>query len=249
MANMCLTFEDVYKSVSKFIGWGASPTGTDATNAKAVVIRGYRRFLHPINLQTGRAHTWSFLKKSAVLVTESDKWVYNLPTDFDKLSMPFRHEADSGYPGLIYVSEDKIIRCRASAATTSYPHFFAIKPGIYIKEIGTTYEVIFFETPNSAYPLVYSYIINPPKLVEDDDIFIGGDFASEVILESALSVSEQEYDEVRGLHTEIATELTQQLIQADTSTIPDTLGKNYDTNIRYVEFQRSLPLTETDSIY
>lgn len=249
MADLRLTFTDVYTKVSEFIGWGSSPGTTNLALAKDVVHRGYRRFLHPINMQTGRAHLWSFLKKSTVLVTESGKWVYNLPVDFNRLRIPFKHEADSGYPYLVFTSEDKIIQYRAGAATTGYPHFFAIRVGTYVKEIGTTYEVIFFETPNSTYPLVYSYIFRPSKLVETTDLFIGGDLASEAILESCLAVAEIEYDDTIGIHHQEADRLIQQLMQADTPTTANTVGKNLDTNIRYISYERPLPLTLSENIY
>ena len=97
--------------------------------------------------------------------------------------------------------------------------------------------------------LNYSYIIKPPKLIETTDLFIGGDFASEVILEHCLAVAEQEYDEVIGVHSQKAIELTQQLIVNDEPIIPDSVGRNLDTGIKRVEWQRPLPLTDTVSIY
>lgn len=249
MGMLQLTYEDVYKKVSEYIGWGSSPTGTNLTNTKAVVTRGYTRFLRPINIQTSRKHTWSFLVKHTVLNTKNDEWIYNLPTDFHSVYSVFTHEKDSGYPPMQSITIAKINQMRAGVDSTNFPHFYSIRTGPYVKEIGTSYEVAFFETPNANYRLNYSYLIRPPKLIETTDLFVGGDFASEVILEHCLAVAEQEYDEVLGTHTQLAQQLTQQLIVNDEPIIPDSVGKNVDTNVRDISFQRPLPLTQTDSIY
>ena len=249
MAVLQLTFSDVYNKVGEFIGWASPLDGDDLTNAKAVVARGYMRFLLPINMNTGKKHTWSFLVEHTVLNTENDKWVYNLPTDFHALYSVFTHEKDSGYPPMKSITLEKIRQMRAGVESTNFPHFYTIKTGHYVKEIGTTYDVAFFETPNANYRLNYSYIIKPPKLIETTDLFIGGDLASEVILEHCLAVAEQEYDGVIGVHSQKAIELTQQLIVNDEPIIPDSVGRNLDTGIKRVEWQRPLPLTETGSIY
>lgn len=249
MATLQLSFSDVYNRVSDFIGWGSSPSGTDLTNAKAVVHRGYRRFLYPINLTTGRKHTWSFLVKNAVLSTKDDEWVYNLPTDFSRLYTVFVHEADSGYPPMKSTSMEKIHQMRAGIESTAFPHFYCIFNDRYVKEIGTTYNVAFFETPNNNYRLNYSYVIRPPQLSDTTDVFVGGDLASEVILEHCLAVAEQEYDDVIGNHTQMAAQLTQQLIENDLPIIPDSVGKNIDPSVNVVKFERPLPLTKTENIY
>jgi hypothetical protein len=239
----------VYTKVSEFIGWGSSPGATNLASAKTVVHRGYRRFIYPINPVTGRLHTWSFLEKQAILNTESGKWIYNLPIDFQRLTIPFRHEIDSGFPRMVNRPLEVLWQMRAGVESTSYPHFFAIKTGRYVKEIGTTYEVVFFETPNANYFLNYSYIFRPQQLSATTDVFVGGDFASEAILEHCLAVAEQEYDDTIGVHTQLADKLTNQLIQSDVVVKADSVGKNIDTGVRYIEFTRPLPLTTNDSIY
>lgn len=249
MGDLRLSFSDIYTSVSTFLGWGASPSTANLALAKAVVHRGYRRFLYPINAQTGKIHNWSFLVKHTVLNTKDSEWAYSLPEDFDKLIIPFRHEKDSGYPRMESRPAELIYQMRAGVESTNYPHFYAIRTGPYVKEIGTTYEVVFFETPNSNYYLNYAYLFRPPQLSATTDVFVGNDFASEAILENCLAVAEQEYDDTIGIHTQLAEKLTQQLIQADTTCVADSVGKNLDTSVRYISFERPLPLTETTSIY
>jgi len=92
-------------------------------------------------------------------------------------------------------------------------------------------------------------VFRPPQLSATTDVFIGGDFASEAILENCLAAAEIEYDDTLGIHNQIAEKLIQQLIQSDTATVADSVGKNIDSGVRYIEFQRPLPLTETANIY
>lgn len=249
MATLQLQFSEVYIKVSEFLGWGSNPAGADLTNAKNVVHRGYRRFLRPVDLRYGKKHVWSFLEKHTVLNTKSGEWVYNLPSDFHSLRSPFKHEKDSGYPPMQPRALADLQQMRSGVDSMSYPYFYALKTGLYVKEIGSTYEVAFFETPNENYRLNYSYIFKPPKLENDTDVFVGGDLASEAILEQCLAVAEHEYDEIIGTHTQAASKITQDLIVNDESTIADSVGKNIDPSVRYIDFQRPLSLTDTDSIY
>jgi len=161
----------------------------------------------------------------------------------------FRHEKDSGYPAMQPITVEKIHQMRAGVESTNYPHFYAIRTGRYIKEIGTTYEVLFYETSNANYYLNYAYVFRPQQLVNTTDLFVGDDFASEAILENCLAVAEQEYDDTIGIHSQEAERLTQQLIQADVPTVADSVGKNIDTGVRYISYERPLPLTETENIY
>lgn len=249
MSSLQLNFENIYTKISEYIGWGTTPSATNLALAKDVVHRGYRRFLRPIDMRTGRKHTWSFLTKHVVLNTKNGEWIYNLPIDFHSVYSVFTHEKDSGYPPMQSITIAKIDQMRAGVDSTNFPHFYSVRTAPYVKEIGTLYEVVFFETPNANYRLNYSYIIRPPKLSETTDLFVGGDFASEVILEHCLSVAESEYDEILGIHTQLAQQLTQQMVVNDEPIIPDSVGRNLDVNIKHVSFERSLPLTETDSIY
>jgi len=249
MSSLILNFGDIYKSVSRFLGWNDEPTDKQLKIVKDIVLRGYRQFLYPINARTGTIHTWSFLVKHDILHTKNNEWVYKLPEDFNRIVVPFRHEKDSGYPAMQPRPVELIHQMRAGVESTNYPHFYAIRTGPYVKEIGTTYEVIFFETPNTDYYLNYAYVFRPDKPSAITDVFVGGDIASEAILENCLAVAESQEDNILAVHNQIAEKLTQQLIQVDTVTVSDSVGKNIDTGVRYISFERPLPLTETENIY
>ena len=144
---------------------------------------------------------------------------------------------------------EHIHQMRAGIESTGFPHYYALRTAPYTKEIGTTYEVVFFETPNDNYRLNYSYVFRPPKPVDDDDVFVGGDEASETILECCLAIAEIEYDDTIGIHNQVADRLIQQLIQDDTVLVADSVGMNIDTNVKYISYQRPLPTIEMNEIY
>jgi len=224
MSSLRLTFSDVYNEVSRIVGWGSTPTGANLVSAKALVHAGYRRFLYPIDMTTGRRHVWSFLRKDTVLDTTSGVWRYTLPEDFNNLIVGFRHGEDSGYPALIKVSPDYILRQRTRGDSSSYPIRFALQPVRYDASMEQLWEVWFHEVPNAVYPLNYLYELRPPELSNATDYFVGGDLASEAILQCALAVAELRYDDKIDIHAQEAERLVQQLIQADTVVRPDIYG-------------------------
>ena len=241
MATLRLSFSDCYKEVSRVLGWGISPSGQNLTDAKAITHAGYRKFLYPINMMTGKQHTWSFMIKHSSLELEGSKWQYVLPVDFERLSMPFTYSDDDQYMQLKHVSASMLLNNRAIAESNGTPCVFSVQPGVYNAEHGQNYEAWFYETPSQAYTLKYAYVLRPAQLVNDNDYFIGNDFASEAILESALAVAELRWDGVQGVHTAEADKLIQQLIMSDTVMQPSYHGVLVDTGIRPRYFERPLP--------
>ncbi len=251
MASLQLNFSDVYNRVSSFLGWGSSPSGTNLTNAKNIVYRGYINFLNPVIELAGKRkkYLWSFLIKYGELVTKDDQWVYELPSDYENVDIWFEHDEDSGYPRIKKIDPQMLLRKRSNCSSSSYPTFCAIRAGRYDKSAGQIYEVMFFETPNQAYNIPYYYVISPPKPEDSTDVFIGGVFASEVIMECALALAEQEYDDIIGHHTALVKEKIANLIEMDRGHIPETVGKITDGNIRVISFARPLNTISEDTIY
>ncbi len=225
MANLKLSFEDVYTKVSEFLGLGSSPTGADLTKVKDITYRGLRNFLYPVNAENGELHHWSFLRQYNTLITTDGQWKYVLPSDFANVEIKFIHDSQSGYSPITKLSADAIMQKRVFANLNSYPEYFAIVSGNYTKETGQGYEVWFYGTPNGQYIIPYWYIIEPEKPVETTDIFVGGILASEAILECALAVAETQEEDKPGHHVQLAETIVQKLIKADKSTIADVLGK------------------------
>jgi len=242
------TFQEVYVTVGEFVGWGSSPAAGDVTKAKNLVYRGYRRFLQPINLRKGKPHVWSFLKQDSTITTVPGQWVYSLPADFGYPTRPFSFPEGKGLPPMKERSVSQVMNARTITSSTSYPYIFAIRNGKYVKEIGTLREVIFNPTPGSVYTLNYSYVMSPPKPVNDNDLFVGGAWASEAILECCLAAAELQMDDVIGNHNQKAEEAIQSLIQTDLQNTPETVGRVIDGNLRPSDYSiiRFLDLVENN---
>lgn len=224
MANLCLTFLDVYTSVSEYLGLGSSPTGTNLTKVKNIVHRGYRQFLNPVDGKTSKGYVWSFLHKEAMLNTAEGIEEYELPADFGYLWYGPKYDSDVYYPNPQSTSIETIRVWLSIDTSNNYPQLYAIVSDVYNPLVGQRYKIVFYPPPNSNYLLRYGYIIEPPKLSNDTDIFVGGMRVSEAILESCLAVAEQQEDDTVGLHTQLSTKLINDLIRADVKHAPDFLG-------------------------
>jgi len=146
-------------------------------------------------------------------------------------------------------SVSQIMAARTIASSTSYPYIFAIRNGKYVKEIGTLKEVIFNPTPGNVYTLNFSYVMSPPKPVEDDDLFVGGTWASEAILECCLAAAELQMDDVVGAHNQEAERLIQGLIQTDLQNAPKTVGKVFDGGLHRADYSIIRQLELVEDIY
>lgn len=189
MADLILTYKDLYDRTSKFLGsYGTTgATGAQLTQAQEAVADGYRRFLN--------AHDWSFLKKTTTLGLKSGKWEYNLPDDYRAIKVPFHFSQGDGYPPLENDTEDNIMQARTEVETTSYPQIYAERTGSYSPEHGTVYQVIFWPTPDSDYTLYYTYKFMPEAMSNDSDVPVGGSEMTELIKEMCLAEAESFFDD------------------------------------------------------
>jgi len=252
MATLQLTFSDLYQRVAEFLGlttYSVAPTSTNLTMVKDIVYRGYRQFLIPINVSTGKLHRWSFLYKHDILKTTADKWIYELPPDFANEVLFFEHDTDTSYSRPTSKNYKDILRFRALSDSSSYPSCFAVRTGRYDKEVGQRYEVVFYETPNGVYTLPYCYIFDPIKPDTTTDYLVGGVRASEAILESCLAIAELQEDDTVGNHAAKAEELIQKLIRQDVPLLADSVGINLDTGVIKTEWSRYLTTLESDTVY
>lgn len=228
MSRLTLNYSEIYTLVSQFLGLG--DTASDAT--KAIVARGYRDFLYPIDLRSGQSHDWNFLKQYYTFSTTSGQNKYALPIDFSDLLDDFHYTAGKGFSRLLKRSAEQIEEMAANFDDTSYPEFYAVTPSRYDLEIGTVYELWLYPTPGQSYTLSTFYRIDPLKPSETTDLMVGGIRATEAILESCLAAAELEQDEVIGVHSQKANELIQKLIVADTITNSDLIGNLYSDKDR-----------------
>lgn len=241
MADLSLAFSSIYNKISEFYGTGSSPTGDDLTKVKATACRGYRRFLYPTDVRTGRRHIWSFLKQYATITTVGDQYKYALPSDFGRMYINFRYDKSEGYPPLNKRNVGYIIQERTWTNMSGHPEIYAIVPSKYDVTVGTTWDLWLYPTPGDAYLFHYFYLINPKKPENATDILIGGVEATEAILESCLAVVEDEDDDMATTHhTQLANKFIQDLIAADTVDLGDGVGRMTDP--RFVSWPGERPL-------
>ena len=255
MANLVLCFSDVYQKVSEMAGWGSSPSAANLVKAKDLVYRGYRSFLNPINPQTGETHNWSFLKRNAVINTIGDKWEYELPADFGRMTMMPRFGPDEGYGNPQTRSVAQLYELRNWDASSGYPQYVAVQAKTYDPIVGQRYSLLIHPPADGVYPLHYGYVIEPAKLVNATDVFVGGALTSEAILESCLAAVERWLDGKLDVHTAEAEKLINQLIQSDGGFAPDSVGMNNDPGAQGISLSaeevrnwRTPPLTSVYGI-
>jgi len=227
MASLILKLSDLYTNVSNLLcltATGTAPTDTNLTTCKDIVYRGYRQFLYPVNMQTGELHNWSFLKQLYVFPTQSGKWKYTLPSNFsDFLDQPHFDDSD-GYNELTRLGPEQILELRKTGISSGFPTYFALAPYTFDDSTGTFYEMWIDPEPDGVYRLKFFYRIDPLKPENAADYLVGGVRASEAILENCLAVAEQQEDDIIGIHTQLANELTQKLIKSDIQEESDFLG-------------------------
>jgi len=236
MAKLTLSYQNLYDEVSHFLGLtarGTSPSSTNLTLCKALVDRGIRQFLYPIDMETGKPHEWEFLKVYWDFTTTSGQWKYALPVDFSDTYSTLYFDTSSANPPLVKRSAEQILDMRTGGADQGYPEYFAITPLRYDIEIGTLYELWVHPVPSQTDTLSGFYRADPIQLSATTDLVIGGIRAIEAILESCLAVAEhQEDDMLTSHHTQKAAELVQKLIKFDKVTTTDKIGNLYRDKYR-----------------
>lgn len=238
MANLRLRFSDLVLRVTDFLAWtnGSAPTGDNLTNGTAIVARGYRQFLYPIDQRTGQAHEWNFLKKFYSMNLTNGNWRYLLPDDFSSIITNPNYGDDENYKEMRRVTSEQIKSLRAGGVTNYAPYLFAIVNANYDKETGDKDEIWFYPESDSSYSISFWYKSDPLKLDSDDDYLVGGVKAVEAIIENCLAVAEQQENDEIGIHTELAVKLTQELIITDSNNNRNIhIGNLYSDNEYQVE--------------
>jgi len=217
MAKLELTLSDLVTRISDFLGDvnGTEPTGTALTLATGIVARGLRRFLYPIDMRTGTAHEWSFMKQLCRLPLKALVWQYPLPANFSELVSDPVFGDDDLYPAMKKIAPEKMLNLRAAQTTEFAPSFYAIAKTGAGSTLGEQDEIWFYPIPDSTYTVRFWYKLDPLKPEATNEVLPGGAKAAEAIIEHCLAVAEQQENDKVGLHTELATRLTQELIVHD----------------------------------
>lgn len=241
MASLILTFEDAYKRVSSFLGFGTSPAGTNLTTVKDIVYRAYRSFLFPLDPATGQSYVWSFLRKTGSVITKANFYSYELPEDFVGLVSGFKYDAGENKDNPIQINMSKLRALRSqSVATAANPEYYAINVEPFDMATGSRYSVNFYKTPSGAVTFKYDYIYDPVKPSATTDVFIGGVRGSEVIMQLALGVAELQEDEMAGPQEAKAKEMLDAYIKYDKQYIPNAVEIDPDKQEHIPSFRKRM---------
>lgn len=237
MANLRLTFADLYTRVSVFIGATdndseTAPTGDALTKCKNIVQRGLRNFLYPIDARTGEYWEWSFLRPVHTIRLLGNKWRYQLPEDFSSIITNPTYSEDDSFEQIARTTPDNIMNLMSAGSISYAPYYYAIVTSDYDPEIGEFDEIWFYPEPDSTYNLQFFYKSDPTKCDDSTDFLPGGVKSTEAILENCLAIAESQEDDIIGIHTKLAQKLTQDLITIDSKKDADNvlIGNLYGGN-------------------
>lgn len=229
MADLSLTFENLYDEVLKFLGTynSDSPETTDLADAKFIVNRAYARYVS--------YYDWTFLSQEKTLETVDGTYKYELPTDFSYLIYPkLAFDSDDAYPEVQQRTPGQIKEFRADTVYENAPSYFALQAGSYTKETGQGWEIWFYPTPDTIYHLQYLCKISPQKLVSDADIPIGGADMSDCLLELCLAYAEAYKDERQAVHSQLVNQILGPAKVMDNRRRSSFLGMFGDVSLRNV---------------
>jgi hypothetical protein len=238
MDSLILSFEDVYKRVSDFLGLSTSPAGTNLTKVKDITYRAYRKFLFPYNPQTRQIYVWSFLRRTGLIKTVINKYDYKLSDDFVGLVSGFKFDAGENKDNPQRIDISKFRALRSISVTTGTPEYYSIIASPYHTDTGASYEVWFYKTPDAVYTYKYEYIFDPPKPSATTDIFVGGVRGSEVIMQLALAIAELQEDDMAGPQNDKADMMLAAFIAYDQQYIPNAIEDDPDLTQSIPNFRR-----------
>ena len=234
MANLRLTYSDIYTRISNFLGLtdaGTAPTGTDLITCKDICQRGLRQFLYPIDDRTYEYWEWSFLSPLHTMNLLDDKWRYQLPEDFSSILTNPTYSEDDSFKQMARTTPDNIMNLMSGGDVNYAPYYYSIVTSDYDPEIGEFEEIWFYPKPDSSYTIQFFYKSDPTKASNAGDFLPGGVKSTEAILENCLAVAESQEDDVLGIHIQLAQKLTQDLIIIDSQKDGDNvvIGNLYDS--------------------
>jgi len=217
MSDLSFTFEDIYKKVSRYLGYGEKPADERLRIVKDIVNRAYRQFLYPIDERTGKEYCWSFLKQLYTIPVQTNKWKYALPEDFSELLTDPVFDDEDGYISLLKITPEQLLDLRVASVSSNPPAFYSIVTAPYDLEVGSKYEIWLHDKPDSSYVLRVFYKIDPLKPDKNSNKLVGGVRAVETILEMCFAIAETQEDGLIGIHSQIAEKLVRNLIITDSS--------------------------------
>jgi len=228
MANLALTYGDVYKRVSEFLRISSNPLGTDLTLVQDITKRAYREFLYPVHPESGLLHTWSFLRSRGTIRTKVGEYLYPLPSNFVTILSSPKLINGEGKMNPEYVDVTKWMGLRTTSVATGTPEYYCVDIGEYHPETGQLHDVKFWYTPDAVYDYTYYYVFEPEAPTLSTDYFVGGIAAAEVIQQMAVGIAESQEDENDGEQQNKASRMLAAYMLWDKAYAMNAFGPGWD---------------------
>ncbi len=190
------TFNEVVELVRAFLGVGSS--ASDTAKCQACVQTGYRDVLFPGDLRGRGYYPWTFLQKHTSLTTTASSATSDLPSDFGGILYGFTWADEESRSPLLQVGVQDILEAKAVDTSEDYPTMFAITTSTTAG--ATTYQAMFWPTPDDAYTLYYGYVICP-SMPSGSEVFYGPEWVDELVVAASYAAAERiELDRVGFWH-------------------------------------------------
>lgn len=168
--TLLTTKEKVWKRIGVHLGFGPNYKAWSASQlakVKEIFKEGLRLFCNPpIIPGMTYPHQWGFLRPKASLSTVASQTTYDLPVDLAAVEGPmvFKPSSHMVWPAARQVGEWQIREKLQRSNLTGRPREFAVRVKAATADPQykgqTTYEVIFYPTPDAVYELEYRYTVS-----------------------------------------------------------------------------------------
>jgi hypothetical protein len=235
-------FTEFELEVSAFLGYGSDRTlwtTEEEAEIGRTIQEAYRYILYPSRLPGGGLpHVWSWLRQVGTVTTVSGTDTYTLDADFGSMHTRYLTYAANTYWLPIERTSAQDLRERKQwSSQTSRPWLYALEWEPQTAGLNQRQRIIFYPTPDDAYPLSYEYAILIGKLSRINPFPLGGPRISQLMIEACKAVGEAKKNGARGDQWNIFKEELGDAIALDASTLTErTVGKlasQYDEADRF----------------
>jgi hypothetical protein len=194
-SSLSLTYDQIYAKIGDYLqGDTTVPNADSAIDARIddCIQSGLRTFY--------AAHDWSFLQIVATLSVSSATTA--LPDDFARLcddpSYPSSGGSSSVPPTTLSrvkrISDDELRKLLSANSTTGAPLYCSVRSHGVVTT-GERFDLCVYPSPSGSKTFTYCYITLPNKLSSGSNYPLGGSMHAETILQAALAIAEQRWDD------------------------------------------------------
>lgn len=228
--SLVTSYDEIQREVGLFLGAGRTPsswTADAAADIAAIIKAGQRRLYWPmVQVQKFKdgpvkqeRYVWSFMRSQSTIAITSGTNEYQLPGDIaDVSSSGLSYGAGTKKRSVSRISHDDLLALRAETNKTGDPEFYSVRavpvPG-NANSKQTPFTIALYPTPAESTTLIYSYVVTPLEMSDDNQYPLGGPHIAQALIEACLAEAEKTLDDEEGLHEKRFRELLLAAIEYD----------------------------------